>query len=168
MEKEYSREELERMLEEKKMEAEKVLDDVKSNAPIVAINSNKLTVTDLSSLQRYAEGNIVELPEFGEGQPFVARMTRASMMMLASEGKIPNSLLSTANELFAEGTGDVDDEDLLRNMYGVMQTIAEASLIEPSYQDIVNAGLRLTDEQLVAIFSYSQKGVNALSSFREE
>ena len=60
-------------------------------------------ITSLRTLQGYAEGQVVELPPFGEGQPFVARICRPSMLVLAKSGKIPNSLLETANSLFVDG-----------------------------------------------------------------
>lgn len=41
---------------------------------------SKLKVTSLAELVEYSKGVIVELPEFAEGQPFVVRMTRPSMM----------------------------------------------------------------------------------------
>ena len=45
--------------------------------------------------------------------------------------------------------------------------MGKASLEEPSFDDIKEAGLELTDEQMMAIFSYSQEGVKALESFRK-
>ena len=129
-----------------------------------------LKITDLNDLKEYSKGTIVTLPEFGEGQPFVARVRRPSMLVLAKQGKIPNSLLTTANELFTGGGGaiDQDNEKLLAEMYDVCMIICEACLIEPSLEDIKDAGMELSDDQIMAIFNYTQNGVKALESFREE
>jgi len=137
--------------------------------PVVDIKKeNVINITTVSDLQVYAKGKIVELPGFGEGQPFVCRLQRVSMLIMAKEGKIPNSLMTTANDMFTKGKGDSDDEDLLKNMYDVMQEIAKASLLQPTFEEVEESGIKLTDEQLMAIFNYSQKGIKALEPFRQE
>ena len=127
-------------------------------------------ITTVSDLQSYAKGTIVRFPDFGDGQPFVARVRRPSMLVLAKQGKIPNSLLTAAGELFSKGGAglDADNENMLGDMYGIMDIIATASLIEPSMQDIKSVGMELSDDQLMAIFNYSQAGIKALESFRKE
>lgn len=133
-----------------------------------ASNEAMTSVTSFADLQRYARGTIVKLPDFAEGQPFVARMRRPSMMALVKVGKIPNSLLVTANEMFNGKSADTDDEDVMSNMFGVMEVICETALIEPTYQQIKDAGLELSDNQIMAIFNYTQVGVQALDNFRQE
>lgn len=127
-------------------------------------------VTSVLDLNNYAKGTIVELPEFAEGQPLIVRIKRPSILALAKSGKIPNNLLVTAAELFTKGGQgmDVDNENMLSDMYNLCRVMAEASLVEPTLADIERAGLELTDEQLMAIFNYSQAGVNALKPFREQ
>lgn len=133
------------------------------------INMKSMAVTTLHDLQTYTNGSIVKLPDFAEGQPLVARMKRPSMLALAAHGQIPNSLLTTASQMF---TGDVNqqvginDSNILRDMYDICHTMAEATLVEPTLADIEKAGLELTDEQLMAIFNYTQAGIKALENFR--
>ena len=124
--------------------------------------------TSIESLKSYANGTIVQLPDFNDGQPFFARIRRPSIMKMASEGKIPNSLLATANALFSgsEEATDVDNEGMLPQMLAVCEEMAKATLIEPTYNDIIGAGLTLTDQQLIFLFNYSQGGVENLQSFR--
>ena len=62
---------------------------------------SELKVTSFESLQEYAKGQIVELPPFAEGQPFVARLVRPSLLDMVSDGTIPNPLIASANKLFA-------------------------------------------------------------------
>ena len=62
-----------------------------------------MNITTLADLQSYAAGTIVRFPDFAEGQPFVARVRRPSMLVLAKQGKIPNTLLTAAGELFSKG-----------------------------------------------------------------
>ena len=129
-----------------------------------------MNITSASDLQAYASGVVVRLPDFAEGQPFVARIRRPSMLVLAKSGKIPNTLMATAGELFSKGGSglDPDNINMLGDMYDIMHIICEASLIQPSLNDIEAVGLELSDEQMMAIFNYSQAGVKALESFRQE
>lgn len=122
-------------------------------------------VTSISQLNEYAKGQLVELPSFGEGQPFFARLRRPSMLALAKSGKIPNSLLATANRMF-DSSLDTNSENMLKDFYMVMETILEAAFVEPTYQEIKDAGVQLSDDQLIFVFNYTQQGVRALDQFR--
>ena len=132
--------------------------------------SQAMHITTITDLQSYAQGTVVRFPDFGDGQPFVDRVRRPSMLVLAKLGKIPNTLLTTAGELFSKGGGamDADNENMLGNMYNIMDIIATAALIQPSMEEIKSVGLELSDDQMMAIFNYTQAGVKALESFRQE
>lgn len=127
-----------------------------------------MQITSFTDLRTYAAGTVVRLPDFAEGQPFVARLRRPSLLVMAKSGKIPNTLLAAAGELFTKGGGglDVDDENMLGNMYDIMEIICNAALMQPTMTEIKEAGLELSDEQMMAIFNYAQTGVKALDSFR--
>lgn len=135
----------------------------------VPINCNEaMATTSIFDLQRYSKGTLVRFPDFAEGQPFVARVRRPSMLVLAKQGKIPNTLLTSANELFSKGGAglDGDNENMLADVYSICEIICDAALKEPTYQQIKDAGLELSDDQLMAIFNYTQTGAKALESFR--
>ena len=129
-----------------------------------------MNLTSVADLQSYAAGVVVRLPDFAEGQPFVARLRRPSLLVLAKVGKIPNTLLTAAGELFAKGGSglDSDNDKMLSDMYDIMHIICEASLVQPTLAEIENAGIQLSDDQMMAIFNYSQAGVKALETFRKE
>uniref|UniRef100_A0AAU8AZJ0 Tail assembly chaperone n=1 Tax=Dulem virus 36 TaxID=3145754 RepID=A0AAU8AZJ0_9CAUD len=128
-----------------------------------------MEVTSLSKLKEYASGQIVELPAFAEGQPFYARLKRPSMIGLAMKGKIPNALLGKANELFSgDQTVDTADENTLNQLGEILELFANEVFVEPTYQDMKDAGIELTDEQYMFIFNYSQLGVRALENFRPD
>ena len=122
-------------------------------------------VTSISQLNEYAKGQLVELPSFGEGQPFFARLRRPSMLALAKSGKIPNRLLATANRMF-DSSLDTKNENMLKDFYMVIETILEAAFVEPTYQEIKDAGVQLSDDQMIFVFNYTQQGVRALDQFR--
>lgn len=142
----------------------------KENAGVdIPINCNEvMQVTSVFDLQRYAKGTLVRFPDFAEGQPFVARVRRPSMLVLAKQGKIPNTLLASANELFSRGGSgmDRDNDNMLSDIYDICKIICVSALKEPTYQQIIDAGLELSDDQLMAVFNYTQTGIKALESFR--
>lgn len=125
-------------------------------------------ITSLTALEQYAQGQVVHLPDFAEGQPFVARLRRPSMLMLIKSGKIPNALLATANSLFVGNSIETKNPEALSEVVGVMDVVCAASFIEPSWEDIQRAGVQLTDQQYMAVFNYTQQGVKALEPFRGE
>lgn len=126
-------------------------------------------VTSLEQLKQYANGNIVRLPDFAEGQPFIAKLKRPSILGMAKQGKIPNSLLVKTNELFVQsGSLDTEENSMMQEIYDVIDLIASETFVEPTYDEIKSTGIELTDEQMMFIFNYSQRGVKALESFRTE
>ena len=126
-------------------------------------------VTSLEQLKQYANGNIVRLPDFAEGQPFYAKLKRPSILGMAKQGKIPNSLLVKTNELFVQsGSLDTEENSMMQEIYDVIDLIASETFVEPTYEEIKSTGIQLTDEQMMFIFNYSQQGVKALESFRTE
>lgn len=128
----------------------------------------EMKVTSIEQLVKYSDGQIVELPPFAEGQRFVAKIKRPSMMALIKSGKIPNSLLKTANSLFLKGgVSSEGDDKVLDNLFDVLDVLCEATFVEPKYKDIKEAGINLTDEQYMFIFNYTQSGVKSLEKFRK-
>lgn len=143
---------------------------VRENAVMPVNCEDAMKITSFEDLRNYASGTVVRFPDFAEGQPFVARVRRPSLLVLAKSGKIPNSLLTTAGSLFtgAGGGMNANDPKMLGEVHDVCEVICEAALIQPTLADIHNAGIELSDDQLMAIFSYTQTGVKALESFRKK
>lgn len=135
------------------------------------MSQEMLKVTTLEQLKQYAKGDLVELPPFAQNRPFVARLSRPSLMKLVEQGRIPNTLLGQANELFSAGIAGAFDEEnteALKQLFELMEIICEASFVEPTYQEIKESGITLTDEQRMFVYNYGQAGVKALESFRGE
>lgn len=132
------------------------------------MSKKELKVTELSKLIESAKGEIVQLPGFTEDVPFFARVRKPSLLGLVKAKKIPNNLLIKTNELFIQdGTGfDTDDANMMEDLCNVLDVIAQETLVEPSYDDLKNNGVELTDQQRTALFSYSQQGIKALEPFR--
>ncbi|NFV12651.1 esterase [Clostridium sporogenes] len=127
----------------------------------------ELKVTNIEDLKKLAQGEVIQLPKFSQGIPFNARVKRVSLLNLVRKGVVPNKLLSAAEELFYGKQSSKENVDLAQ-MTNVMYIMAENALVEPSIDELKNVGLELTDEQIVALFNYTQEGISELDSFREE
>lgn len=136
----------------------------------VEVNREQLAITSIEELKQYAQGEIVELPPFAPTQPFVAKLKRPSLLAMAKNGKIPNELLVKTNELFMnDGTAvNASDDNMLKEIFSVIDTIAGEVFVQPTYREIKKAGIQLTDEQMLFIFNYTQTGVKNLENFRED
>lgn len=133
----------------------------------------ELKVTSIEELKKLSCGELVELPGFTSDTKFIARLKRPSMLSMVKAGKIPNSLLIQANQLFSGGVPQVakknmEDEEMMDNLFDILDLICRESFIEPTYNELQDNGIELTDEQQMAIFTYTQNGVRSLESFRSE
>lgn len=128
-----------------------------------------IKVTSIDQLKLMSGGEIVKLPPFIQGQDFYAKLRRPSMLKLVQSGQVPNSLLRTANMLFSGGVDkELDrDDEFMKDMFDLIDVLAGAVFVEPSWNELKNAGIELTDEQYMFIFNYTQEGVKALEPFRE-
>lgn len=128
-----------------------------------------LEVTSIEQLKIMSQGETVPLPSFVEGMPFNARVRKPSLLNLIQKGTIPNSLLSAANDLFYGKNSHKKDTDVdMKEVSNLMLIMAKEALLEPSPAQLEEVGLVLTDEQLVALFNYTQKGLKAMDNFRTE
>ena len=129
----------------------------------------EIKVTSIDQLKLMSGGEIVKMPPFIQGQDFYAKLRRPSMLKLVQSGQIPNSLLRTANMLFSGGVDkELDrDDEFMKDMFDLIDVLAGAVFVEPSWTELKNADIELTDEQYMFIFNYTQEGVKALEPFRE-
>lgn len=129
-----------------------------------------IKVTSIDQLKLMSDGEIVKLPPFIQGQDFYAKLRRPSMLKLVQSGQIPNSLLRTANMLFSGGVNEELDRDdeFMKDLFDLIDVLAGAVFVEPSWSELKQAEIELTDEQYMFIFNYTQEGVKQLEPFRED
>ena len=125
-----------------------------------------MNVTSIEQLKNIAKGQVVEILGWGE-EPFICRLKRPSLLGLVASGKVPNPLLNAAYILF-NGPQTGKDVISLNEKHELLTIIAKESLVEPTYDQLQEIGLELTDTQLTESWNYSQVGVNALVSFRKK
>ena len=132
-----------------------------------------MQVTSFEQLKNIKTSEIVELPSFEDGTPFIVEIKKPNMMQLITSGKIPNTLLKVAMDMFNGKVGEKlvkasESNADLKELVGMMNVIAEASLINPTMKDIKKANVELSDDQLMGILMYSQGGVKSLENFRNQ
>lgn len=59
-----------------------------------------MEITTLDRLKAVKQTEVIELPAFEDGTPFIAEVKKPNMMKLMASGKIPNALLSSAMTMF--------------------------------------------------------------------
>lgn len=130
-------------------------------------NAKAPKVTPVSALKKYADcAEVVELPGWEEGVPFVCKLRRAMLRVLVIAGKIPNPLMAAAQRLY-EGNNSKASAKLDETLK-TMEIVIRSAMVEPTYDELEEADIVLTEEQMLAIFLYAQSGVNALASFRQK
>ena len=123
-----------------------------------------MAVTSIEKLKKIAQGQEVELQGWDE-EPFVCVLKRPSLLGLVENGDIPNPLLHAAYILF-NGSNNPKDQVNLKEANDLYRIIAKAAMVSPTYEQLEEIGLELTDMQLLEIFSFTQIGVQGLISFR--
>lgn len=130
-----------------------------------------MQITSLEQLKQIKKTEIIELAPFDDGTPFNVEVKKPNLMQLITSGKIPNTLLSSAMEMFNGKAGEImvkasNNAKDLKELVGMMHVIAEASLVRPTYKEIKSLGIELSDNQLMGLLMYSQGGIKALENFR--
>ena len=133
-----------------------------------------MNVTSLEQLKNIKLNDIVELPSFDDGTPFVAELKKPNMLMLMANGHIPNTLLNVAMDIFQNGKGQetidkaLNDPKDLKVLTELLLVLAKACLVNPSFNQLQELGIELNENQLSAILTYAQGGVVALENFRKQ
>lgn len=130
--------------------------------------SEQLKVTSIEELKQMAGAQIVALPGWQEGRDFIVKLKRPSLLSLSAKGLLPNALLSAAEEIFTGKKSSKGKTPDMKDIGAVMDVLVGAALVKPTYDQIKEAGIELTDEQITEIFNFTQKGVTQLKLFREE
>lgn len=88
-------------------------------------------------------------------------------------GKVPNELTAAVEDLFnlskakKKTVEEYNDIDQIREGYKLNEWIARESMVEPKFDDLKDAGIFLSQQQLLDIYVFQMNGVNALKQFRD-
>ena len=107
---------------------------------------------------------------------FPCVLRKVDLLAWAQHGKIPNILEQQVRDLFdateakkkaKEGDDKFYTFDGIAEWTKLLEWMAEVSMVEPKYSDLVENGIYLSQHQLNDIYVFQMQGVEALKSFRD-
>lgn len=132
-----------------------------------------MQVTSLERLREIANGTVVSLPGFIDGEPFNARLKRISLTDMIMSGKIPNPLIDRAEQIFDNMENKATQKTvkkLTKKEQKEIETMEKAMLgsimVEPTYQQVLDARLDLSEIQKASIMMFGMSGVSMFDNFR--
>lgn len=103
---------------------------------------------------------VIEIPGFEPGELFSVRVKNVGVLSMIIGGKLPNTLLVMATELFPDPNAIasvqtsteqlLENPEALKSMSQMMRAVAKEALVEPKFDDIAEG---ITDEQIQSIFT---------------
>lgn len=122
-------------------------------------------VTSIEEMKK--TGGVAEVTLSGwDGEKVVMKLRRPSLYEMAASGRIPNPLLGAADALFmmnAAGIQKTKFDDTAK----MVELIAREALVEPTFDQLSEAGLTLTDLQYLEIYTFVTRGPKGLERFRQ-
>jgi hypothetical protein len=123
-------------------------------------DTSKLVPTSVEAIKKVKQEDVVELPAFVDGTPFIAKLRRPSLFQMAKHGKFPNPLSAAVDELMDNvETPKTPIEDRAE----VLSIVAQAALEDPTFEQVEGV---IDSFQMMAIWEYVMNGVKALLPFR--
>lgn len=105
----------------------------------------------------------IDIPDFENKGTIKVKVQKPRLMKMAAEGKIPNSLMSTAMEMAGLEVGKKESKIDFPQVAEMMELYCKACLVEPNYEEFKDI---MTDEQMVAIFDWATEGLGEIDTFR--
>ena len=113
--------------------------------------------------------SIISIPGFQEGETFEIKVKNLSIVGLISAGKIPNALMQTVKNAFAgikssastkEAEASVIDK--AEQIGNLLDIVCKEAMVEPLFDEVKDV---MNDSQKLAVFSFTQGGVQELEPF---
>lgn len=104
---------------------------------------------------------------------FPCVLKKIDLLAWLINGKVPNELTTAVEDLFnlskakKKTVEEYNDIDQIREGYKLNEWIARESMVEPKFDDLKDAGVYLSQQQLLDIYVFQMNGVNALKQFRD-
>lgn len=125
-------------------------------------------ILNIEQLREMAQPTI-DIPNFDGTGTIKVRVQRPKLLAMATQGKIPNHLMSIA---VTKLTGkketskkQPDEMDKIKQTAEMLDLYCFACLVEPSYNDFKDI---MTDDQKFTIFNWGIGEVSSLDSFRPD
>ena len=114
--------------------------------------------------QRYGAQSI-EIHDWDGSGMIEVRARRPGLYNMASMGFIPNPLLGAMQAMFSGSTAQINAVDP-KKQGECLTAIARYALVEPTMAQITEAGLELTDQQLLELYQFALAGPVRYAAFR--
>ncbi len=114
--------------------------------------------------QRYGAQSI-EIHDWDGSGMIEVRARRPGLYNMASMGFIPNPLLGAMQAMFSGSTAQINAVDA-KKQGECLTAIARYALVEPTMAQITEAGLELTDQQLLELYQFALAGPVRYAAFR--
>lgn len=126
-------------------------------------------VSDIKRIVEVAGAQEVALSGW-DAEPFVCRLRKPTVFGMAISGVVPNPLMPVVDRMFRldKNLNDALKKIPMADSVKVMVGIAKVALVEPTYKQLEDAGVSLTDTQIMEIYSYVLGGAAGLERFHGE
>lgn len=121
----------------------------------------KLNIEELKAKQ-YTK---VEIPGWGVDDTFAVKLKNFNLLDVVSKGKIPNPLVGTVIGLFKGKGIDIKEAEGIKNLNEVTEFFCEICLVEPTFKELKENEIELTDDQKGIIYEFATEGPRALIPF---
>lgn len=120
-----------------------------------------ITIEELKKVKT----QIIQISDFSGEGTFNVEVRRPSLLTLATSGNIPNELIGDVNDLFF---GKKEEKDIeMSKLKEIYDGIVKATLVSPSFEELVENDIQLTEVQIGELYKYVVGGVKELKYFRE-
>ena len=125
---------------------------------------NTLKAITIEELKK-VKTQIIQISDFSGEGTFNVEVRRPSLLTLATSGNIPNELIGDVNDLFF---GKKEEKDIeMSKLKEIYDGIVKATLVSPSFEELVENDIQLTEVQIGELYKYVGGGVKELKYCRE-
>ena len=121
-------------------------------------------ITNIEQMIAKAGAKEVQLSGW-EGDEITVMLKKPSLYEMAASGSIPNPLLGIAEALFV-GNQDTIKRTPIDEVAKTLRSMAKKALVNPTWDELQNAGIELTDQQINEIYAFIVGGAAQLERFR--
>ena len=125
---------------------------------------NTLKAITIEELKK-VKTQIIQISDFSGEGTFNVEVRRPSLLTLATSGNIPNELIGDVNDLFF---GKKEEKDIeMAKLKEIYDGIVKATLVSPTFEELKENDIQLTEVQIGELYKYVVGGVKELKYFRE-
>lgn len=125
---------------------------------------NTLKAITIEELKK-VKTQIIQISDFSGEGTFNVEVRRPSLLTLATSGNIPNELIGDVNDLFF---GKKEEKDIeMAKLKEIYDGIVKATLVSPTFEELKENDIQLTEVQIGELYKYVVGGVKELKYFRK-